>query len=576
MNGLHSHSAGKIRAHGLRAGLTIPTRLGLLVAAAVAISILAFGVQLYALKDTLLEERHIAIKNEVETATTFVRSLAAEASAGRIPEAEAQERAKAALRAMKFGKGDYFFAYRYDGVNVAHGLKPENEGKNLMEARDSDGVLFNRDLIHAAQRGGGYVTFRFPRAGQETPSPKLGYAAGVDAWQWAIGSGVYIDDVDEIFRSRLIDAAMWSVGLVVLLGLCAWPIARGIVLPVRAITGAMTTLADGNTGITIPAVDRSDEIGDMARALGVFKDKMQEAERLRKEQEELKARAERERKEQMLKLANAFEEAVGGIVKSLSSAATEMQSSAQAMSSTAEETTRQATAVAAASEQASSNVQTVATAGEELSSSIAEIGRQVTQSAQIATKAVQEAGQTDQKVQSLAESAQKIGEVVQLITDIAGQTNLLALNATIEAARAGEAGKGFAVVASEVKSLANQTAKATEEIAQQIGAIQGATKDAVDAIKSIGMTIGEISEIATTIASAVEEQGAATQEIARNVQQAAKGTEEVSSNITGVTKAASETGTAAAQVLGAAGDLAKQAEMLRQQVDTFLSKVRAA
>jgi methyl-accepting chemotaxis protein/CHASE3 domain sensor protein len=356
----------------------------------------------------------------------------------------------------------------------------------------------------------------------------------------------------------------------------AFLIARSITKPILGMVTTMDRLAAGETKIEIPGRGRADEIGRMAEAVQVFKDNMGETERLRTEQAEAEKRAAEEKKEAMAKLASDFEAAVGGIVKTVATAAEEMQSTARTMSATADQTSQRSTAVAAAAEQASSNVQTVATAGEELSSSIAEIGRQVASSTKIAGKAVEDAQQTDSKVQGLVQAAQKIGEVVKLINEIASQTNLLALNATIEAARAGDAGKGFAVVASEVKSLANQTAKATEEIAAQIGGIQGATKDSVDAIRSIGRTIKEVNEIATTIASAVEEQSAATQEIARNVQQAAKGTQEVSSNIGGVTQAAGETGSAATQVLGAAEDLAKQAELLRQQVDTFLSRVRAA
>jgi methyl-accepting chemotaxis protein len=352
-------------------------------------------------------------------------------------------------------------------------------------------------------------------------------------------------------------------------------IVRGIARPVGAMTGAMSKLAGGDTTVEIAGAEGKDEIGAMARAVLVFKENKIKADALAAQQ-----KAEQEEKERRAATMSAavakFEKAIGAVAGAVASAATEMQSSAQSLSTTAEEASRQATAVAAAAEQASSNVQTVATAGEELSSSIAEIGRQVAQSTTIAGKAVDEAKKTDSKVQGLSEAAQKIGDVVKLITDIAAQTNLLALNATIEAARAGEAGKGFAVVASEVKNLANQTAKATEEIGQQIGAIQGATRESVEAIQTIGRTIGEINEIATTIASAVEEQGAATQEIARNVQEAARGTQEVSANVGGVTQASRETGTAATQVLGAAGELAKQSETLRREVDEFLASVRAA
>jgi len=346
--------------------------------------------------------------------------------------------------------------------------------------------------------------------------------------------------------------------------------------PIVSITRTMETLSAGNTGIEVPGMGRRDEIGQMASAVQVFKQNMIDAERLRAEQKEAERRAEADKKAALAKMADRFEASVQGVVKGVSSSATEMQSNAQSMSSTAEETSRQSAAVAAAAEEASTNVQTVAAATEELSSSIAEISRQVAQSAKVAAKAVDEAARTNAQVKGLNDAAQKIGDVVKLINDIAGQTNLLALNATIEAARAGEAGKGFAVVASEVKSLATQTAKATEDIATQVGAIQSATGDAVKAIEGITGTIGQVNEIATTIASAVEEQGAATQEIARNVQQASKGTTEVSSNIAGVTKAAAETGQASGIVLAASGELTRQADTLRAEVDQFLATVRAA
>ncbi len=346
--------------------------------------------------------------------------------------------------------------------------------------------------------------------------------------------------------------------------------------PIVRITRAMGTLSAGDTRVEVPGVGRRDEIGQMASAVQVFKQSMIETDRLRGEQKEAAARAEGDKKAALGKMADRFEASVQRVVQNVSSSAVEMQTNAQSMSSTAEQTTRQSAAVAAAAEEASSNVQTVASATEELSASITEISRQVAQSAKIAAQAVDEAGRADAQVKGLNDAAQKIGDVVRLINDIASQTNLLALNATIEAARAGDSGKGFAVVAAEVKTLATQTARATEDIAAQVGAIQSATGDAVAAIAGITGTIGEVSRIATTIASAVEEQGAATQEIARNVQQTSRGTTEVSTNIAGVTKAAEETGEASSVVLIASGNLARQAETLRDEVGQFLSSVRAA
>ena len=357
--------------------------------------------------------------------------------------------------------------------------------------------------------------------------------------------------------------------------LAAALIGLGISRPVIAMTGAMVRLANRDLTVVIPATDHRDEVGAMAKAVQVFKDNAIQVDRLAAEQKEREQKAEAEKSAALRALADQFEGAVGGIVNQVAEAAGELQGSSEAMSASAEQTTQQATAVAAASEQASSNVQTVATAAEELSSSIGEIGRQVAQASQIASGAVREAGETNGRIRGLAEAVQKIGEVVDLITDIADQTNLLALNATIEAARAGDAGKGFAVVASEVKNLANQTAKATEQISSQIAGVQASTLEAVAAIATITKVIEEVDEINSTIAAAVEEQSAATQEIARNVEQASAGTQEVSSNITGVTQAAKDTGIAASNIRDASVRLTRQSESLRSEVDTFLNTVRA-
>jgi methyl-accepting chemotaxis protein len=362
-----------------------------------------------------------------------------------------------------------------------------------------------------------------------------------------------------------------ALGLVI-----ALYIARsGIVAPINGVNGAMQGLSNGQLDITIPGIDRGDEVGMMAKTLQVFRDKLADGERLRSSQQAEQER-QLQRGQQVEAAVARFEKAIAGVVSTVSNSATELQSTAQSMTATAEETSRQSTAVAAASAQTTQNVQTVASATEELSASIREIGSQIGEASRIIGSAVSQAAATDSKVKSLAEAAQKIGEVVGLINDIASQTNLLALNATIEAARAGEAGKGFAVVASEVKALATQTARATDEIDAQIKAIQEASVSSAEAIREIADTIRRVNEVSTAIASAVEEQGAATQEISRNVQQAAQGTSEVAANIGNVTEAAAVTGTSASGVLSAAGDLARNGNMLRQEVDSFLRDIRAA
>jgi methyl-accepting chemotaxis protein len=390
-----------------------------------------------------------------------------------------------------------------------------------------------------------------------------------------VAAQLYGDARDTYAVLRLVLFGSLAAALV-LAGLLGWLIARSITVPLRRIIDVMQALTSGDLAVAVGGVERQDEVGEVARAVGVFKDGLAETERLRAEQEEVKRRNEAERRRAMIALAEGFEGSVGSVVKGVGSAATELQATAQSMSATAEQTTRQSTAVAAASEETTQNVQTVASASEELSASISEISNQVAESTRIVGEAVSQANATNEKVRGLADAAQKIGAVVSLINEIAGQTNLLALNATIEAARAGEAGKGFAVVASEVKILATQTAKATDEIASQVRAIQEATSGSAQAIESITRTIGRVSEISTTIASAVEEQGAATQEISRNVQQAAAGSQEISTNISGVTEAARQTGTAAAQVLRSADELSQSGSLLQRQVDEFLRTVRAA
>ena len=567
----------ELRALGMHMVLTIPRRFGILVAVSIAICIAAIASQLLSARSALLDERKTAIVGQVQSAVSIVKALAAEVQKGTLTEAEAQSRAKATLRSIRYGKNDYIFVYKPDGENIVLGPRPDWEGKNLSNEKDANGLLFVRELVTAGLRdGGGFSEYMFARAGSTIPVAKLGYTLKADPWNWIVGTGVYVDDLDEMFYASVKTALLWAAGLIALLCMIALLIARGLVRPLQAITKVMTELATGNLAVLVPGAERRDELGEMARAVEVFKVNAAARQRLEAEQKEQEGRLAAQRKADTERLANEFERSVGSIIETVSSAATALESSAKSLTATADRSQGLATVVANASGDASNNVQSVAASTEEMSSSVNEISRQVQQSAAIASEAVEQARRTNQRVGELSQAAARIGDVVELINTIAGQTNLLALNATIEAARAGDAGRGFAVVASEVKALAEQTAKATDEISQQIGAIQAATQHSVSAIREIGDTIGRMSEIASPIAAAVEEQGAATQEISRNIQQAAQGTRQVSANIAQVQREASETGSASSQVLNSVQCLSQDSQRLKLEVSRFLESVRAA
>jgi methyl-accepting chemotaxis protein len=557
---------------------TIGRKIYAIIALSFAGFLAVMGFQMRELSRGLEEQKQLELQHLAELAIGFAQQEYAEAQAGRISMADAQKRAAARIGELRYGQNDYFWVNDLDGRMVLHPISTKLNGQIVTDLKDPTGKLFFIEMIDVVKRDGrGVVRYMWPKPGKTEPQPKLSHVAGFKPWNWLIGTGVYIDDLDEqvwsVAKRTLIMAGL----ALMVIGAIAVFVARRMSRAMGAMTAAMGELALGNFDVVLPGLGRRDEIGDMAGAVEAFKRKAIEKAQQEAQEKEAKDRAAAEaRKAEMHKLANQFEAAVGDIIDTVSSASTELEASAGTLTQTAETTQRLSGSVAAASEQASANVQAVASATEELSASVIEISRQVHDSSRIADAAVKQAETTNQRVRELSEAAGRIGDVVKLITAIAEQTNLLALNATIEAARAGEAGKGFAVVASEVKSLATQTAKATEEISSQIGAMQSATRDSVSAIEEIGETINRISGIAGSIAASVEQQGAATQEIGRNIDQAAKGSSEVAANISDVNRGAGETGTASAQVLGSAQSLARESSHLKDEVGKFLATVRAA
>ncbi|WP_029005916.1 methyl-accepting chemotaxis protein [Azorhizobium doebereinerae] len=447
--------------------------------------------------------------------------------------------------------------------------------------------------VEAAQTANYGGTFK-PLRDEVLRKVRAGQPSGLDLQQWrsaadpgqtAISAAVAaaVDSLlaaaaatEATARNKLIVYGVILAVAVILTVVGLLVVVRRVTGPISSLTRVMTEVADGDLQVEVPGAARHDEIGAMAKALLVFKDNLARTRQMEDDAARQRIEAEAERKEMMQGLASEFEREVGGIIGTVSTSSEELQKTASRMAKAAEKTSAQSTAVAAAAEEASTNVVMVASSAEELGSSVDEIARQVQQSAQMSATAVQEATKTGEVIRELAQAASRIGDVIGLISNIAEQTNLLALNATIEAARAGDAGKGFAVVASEVKALATQTAKATEDISIQITAIQTSTDQAVKVIEGVGQQIRQMSDVASGISAAVEEQGIATREIVRNVDQAATGTNSVNGHIAEVAKTADETGAAASMVLDASTALTSQAKRLEEQMERFLQTVRTA
>jgi methyl-accepting chemotaxis protein len=558
--------------------LKIRTKLASMVVLA-ALAVLAIvGVSAWLSRARMLEDRVAQMRTAVDMMIGMAQTLQTEVASGKLtlPDAKAEFRRRG--RGMIFnGNQGYPIVYEADSTSLLNYANPQVEGRPS-GAKDADGNVIADIQMKAARSSpqGGVSTYHFPRPGQTEALRKVAYARRFEPWDIYVTYGIYVDDIDADVNALLTRLGTIGAGLMALLGLLSWLISRNVVGGLHRLKDRMQGIAGGALDMPVAETDRGDEIGRMAETLEVLRKTAITARMLESEQAATKQRSEQDKREALITLANRFDASVGQLVGLMASGAGELEATAKSMTGTAESTNQRATAVSTAATQASSRVQTVAASAEELSSSITEISRQVAQSAEVTGRAVESARRTDTIVRALAEGAQQIEHVAELISSIAQQTNLLALNATIEAARAGDAGRGFAVVAAEVKTLAGQTAQATQEIGDRIAQIQNATKEAVGAIGGITTTIEEVGAIAATIGSAIEEQGAATAEIARNVTQTAEATRDVTTNIGGVSTAAHETGSAASHVLTAASNLSKQAEQLASEVDTFLAGVRAA
>ena len=556
--------------------LTITPKLGILVGVTLFGLCTAGALAGYLMQREMLNARIDQARAIVDMARNMAAGLQKQVEAGQLTKEAALAEFGRRANTMTYDNGSgYLFGTTYDGITVL-APDPKQVGQNRMDVLTNGRALSKELMDGVKSKGEILLTYEYTKPGDDKLTRKMGYAAAVPGFNMYVGTGAYLDDLDTKLKPIAWLLGLAILGIAIISGSIAWMIGRSISRPLGLLGDRMKALADGQLEGDIPGIGRGDEVGAMAATVQIFKDNAVRIRGLEKAEAETQERAAAERRAAMESLANDFERSVNGIVRSVSSAAAGMQSTAQSMTATASDASARAATVGSASESASNNVGTVAAAAEELSSSVAEISRQVTRSSEIASKAVGDAERTNATVQVLSTGAEKIGEVVKLIHSIAAQTNLLALNATIEAARAGESGRGFAVVASEVKALANQTAKATEEISGQVAAMQSSTSDAVAAISGITQTIAQMSEITVSISTSIEQQGDATREIARNIQQVAAGSSEISAHIGGVTTAAAATGKAATDVLSNARELDNQSGMLRNAVDGFLAKVRAA
>ena len=546
--------------------------------ALIALAVLAVagvaGLSTYELTATNRLHRTETLRSLTDTALSSVGHYADLAKSGVLDEATAKKEALATLSAIRYDGNEYFFVIDFDAHMVMHPIKPELDGKDLAASTDPAGAHLFTDMAKLAKNGGGYYSYLWPRPGAEQPVPKTSYVLPFPAWGWAVGTGVYVDDIASENWSSVVWAAVSTLVIAALLVLVASLLTRAITRPMRALRVSMADIAEGRQAV-VTGLDRSDEVGEMAHVVDVFRRNAEERDALRTEQEHAERDRQR-RREAVERLVAGFGGDVGRQLDAVISEMTGLDRLAGDLSSAGEETERLASAAARGAEQSATSASVVASASDELRGAISEISQQIAKTSEVTSRAAEMVEGANKRVGELAELAVAIGEVVTLIDNIAAQTNLLALNATIEAARAGDAGRGFAVVASEVKSLAAQTATATSTISEKIASIQASTGDTVEAIRSIGVVMHEVRSYTTAISAAIEEQGVVTGSIAGNIGAVSAGAADLTHSVGGVTAAAEKSRAAAGSVFSTSADVTAKTAELRLRVRSFLDDVAAA
>lgn len=523
------------------------------------------AMQVSNLSTALREQRQGELKHLTDVALSIAQQEYESARRENLPDATAKQRAAGRIGSLRYGQGDYFWINDMQPAMVMHPTRPELNGKDLSENKDPNGKKLFIEFVEVVRKqNSGFVDYQWPKPGSSEPQPKLSHVVGFAPWQWVIGTGVYIDDLQNQLWVSLRNAIVAALIILLIVGTITLLVARRTSKALVNMTRALTRLGDGDFEIALPGLERGDELGDMARSIDQFRVKASEkAKEEARQDEERRQISERAKAKALQEMAEGVELATKTAVGDVATGTDRMASNASLMTDTALMLEKNSGSVAAAAEEALANAQTVARASSQLAQSISQIATQVGSSRAMTLEAVAASAQAQTTIAKLSDAATKVGAVTNLINEIASQTNLLALNATIEAARAGTAGRGFAVVASEVKSLAAQTAKATNEIALQITEIQDATKNSVASINSIGDVIRNVESVSSAISAAIEEQNVVTAEISRTVEETSHAAREVASQIASVSAEASETGRRAAEIRDGSAEIARKVDDLR-------------